>query len=217
MTQGTKVLNFGTSAYLKILALNPKPRDTALRNRRSASSGGGYDFHKAMRRIAAGHVTGELSIEETLAEFGRIEQSAERQSAIQAVNQLVGWLRGAPVTRVSDERRVLSPSGVFSVRFVPDIAVTLDGKRTLIHLWNTKQPKLTSREAIGTLGLFVREYEGAEIGVLCLRTRHLYATSEHTKSEELARMLALDVERRLISGETEDRDRLIAVGEAARS
>jgi hypothetical protein len=216
MTTGTKVFTFGTSAYLKLLALNPKPRSTEVRKRRSPS-GGGYDFHKAMRRIAAGYVSGELSIEQVHAEFARITSLPERQSAIQAVNQLTGWLSGTPARRISAERRVASPNGVFSVKFSPDIEVSRGGRRIFIHLWNTKQPKLAAREAIGTLGLFCHEYEDADIAVLCLRQRHLFVLTEQTKSEELARLLALDLERRLLSDEADTVDDLIITGESARA
>lgn len=216
MTTETKVVTFGTSAYLKLLALNPKPRSTELRKRRSPS-GGGYDFHKAMRRIAASYVSGELSIEQVHKEFARITNLPERQSAIHAVNQLTGWLGGTPARRISDERRVASPNGVFSVRFSPDIEVSRGSRRMLIHLWNTKQPKLTTRESIGTLGLFCHEYKDADIAVLCLRQRHLFALSEQTKSEELAQLLALDLERRFLSGEAGTVDDLIITGVSARA
>lgn len=200
MTKESKVFTFGTSAYLKLLGLNPKPRSTELRKRRSPS-GGGYDFHKTMRRIAATFVSGELSIEQVHAELARIVNQPERQSAIHAVNQLTSWLDGTPARRVMNENRVPSPNGLFSVRFSPDIEVFRDGRPTLIHLWNTKQPKLTTREAIGTLGLFSREYRDEDIAVLCLRQCQLFVLTERTKAEELARLLALDVERRLTSDE----------------
>jgi hypothetical protein len=202
MSKGTKVLTFGTSAYLKVLGLNPKPRSTELRKRRSPT-GGGYDFHKAMRRIAASFVSGELSVEQVHTEFARIANLPERQSAIHAVNQLARWLNGKSARRVTIENRAFSPNGVFSVRFNPDIEVSLDGRRTLIHLWNTKQPKLTNREAIGALGLFCHEYLDEDIAVLCLRQRQLFVLTEKPKAEELARLLAMDVERRLLSDEAD--------------
>lgn len=214
MTTGTKVFTFGTSAYLKLLALNPTPRTTALRKRRSPS-GGGYDFHRAMRRIAASYVSKELSIEQVHAEFAKIANLPERRSAIQAVNQLTGWLGTTPATRVSSERRIISPNDIFLVRFTPDIEVLRDGRRMLIHLWNTKQPTLTAREAIGTLGLFCQEYREADIAVLCLRQQRLFTLTQSTQAEELARLLALDVERRLLSDEGGTIDEMVITGESA--
>jgi hypothetical protein len=84
------MLNFGTSAYLKLLALNPKPRDTEIR-KRLRGGGGGYDFHKAMRRVAVGGSCGRLSQAQVLAELDRIQRLPERKAATVAVENLSLW------------------------------------------------------------------------------------------------------------------------------
>ena len=193
------MINFGTSAYLKLLALNPKPRDTELRNRLTPSEGG-YDFHKAMRHIASRFASGEIDAMDIHDELDTIKRTPERQSAVHAINQLTTWLNGRSVHLINgQEKKYVSEAGLFSVKFTPDFVVVNDERKTLVHLWNTKHPKLTSREAIGTLGLFSREYTDFEVGVLCLRSRHLFAVTETTKSEELSRLLAKDIEKRIRS------------------
>jgi hypothetical protein len=60
------MLNFGASAYLTLLALNPKPRDTEIRKRLLPSKNG-YDYYRAMRRIATNYSSHSATWEETLA------------------------------------------------------------------------------------------------------------------------------------------------------
>ena len=192
------MINFGTSAYLKLLALNPKPRDSELRKRLKPSESG-YDYHKAMRRIASQYATGEIGIGEVQAKLATIGRLPERNSAAGAINQLTRWLnrRTGNPTQETDKKYV-SPRELFSVKFSPDFSLEIDGKPTLIHLWNTKQPALSSREAIGTLGLFASEYTESNIGVLCLRTSHLYVYSEATNAGELPHLLVRYVEKRIL-------------------
>lgn len=191
------MINFGTSAYLKLLAINPKPRDSELCKRLKPSENG-YDYHRAMRRIASQYATGELDIGGVQSQLKTIGRLPERTSAVGAINQLTNWLNhrtGKPVKGV--DKKYVSPRGLFSVKFSPDFAIDIDGKSTLIHLWNTKKPALSSREAIGTLGLFAPEYTDSNAGVLCLRTSHLYVYSEATNAGELPHLLARDVEKRI--------------------
>lgn len=192
------MINFGTSAYMKTLALNPRPRDSSLR-KRIAPSESGYDFHKAMRRIAGQYFTGKLDVPALQIELLKIRRPVERAAATEAINQLDRWLAGRKIDlAIGVDQKYTSENGMFSVKFTPDFAIEIAGLPTYVHLWNTKSADLTSREAIGTLGLFERNSSAENLGVLCLRTRHLYLLGEATRASELARILARDVEKRLL-------------------
>ena len=71
------MINFGTSAYLKILALNPRPKDTQLKNRLTPSDSG-YDFHRSMRQIAPKFAAGKLDAEATVKALSSIKKTPER-------------------------------------------------------------------------------------------------------------------------------------------
>lgn len=192
------MLNFGTSAYLKLLALNPKPRDTELRNR-LVSSGGGYDFHKRMRRIATLYATGNADWGATLRELNAINEGPERTSATHALGKLTEWLGGQSAqVVVGGDVKAVSPTGLFSVKFAPDFGLDLNGKRFRVHIWNTKQPAVRLREAIGTIGLFSDETDASELAILSLRTGELFASANVQSAKDLALLLARDIERRIV-------------------
>lgn len=76
-----------------------------------------------------------------------------------------------------------SPGGMFNVRFLPDFGVEIGGKRTAIHIWNTKAPDLNRQFCHGALALFPKIYaeqDGApdDLAVLSLRDGSLYRLSE---------------------------------------
>lgn len=195
---------FGTSAYMKLLGLNPKPRDTELRDRILPTGGGGYDFHKAMRRIASEFASDEADWTTTKARLRAIKKRPERESATAAAFAFKRWGNGRSIRLLADsEQRVSSPNEVFSIKFSPDFEIELDGVPTRIHIWNTKKPHIRIREAIGTLGHFVTEDSPSSIGVLSLRTGELFLPTDYSSSRELARILAIDIEKRFlrISGE----------------
>ena len=190
---------FGTSAYLKLLGLNPKPRDTELRGRIRPTGSGGYDFHKAMRRIASEFASGQADWTTTRSRLKAISKQPERKSATAAAFALARWVGGRPIRLLdSAEQRAGSPNDVFSIRFSPDFEIHLDGTPTRIHIWNTKSPQIRIREAIGALGLFVSEDSPRSIGVLSLRTGELFLPSDYSSARDLARILALDIEKRFI-------------------
>ncbi|CAN7419737.1 hypothetical protein [Aminobacter sp. LjRoot7] len=187
---------FGTSAYLKLLALNPQPRDTEIRKRLGARKGG-YDFHKAMRRVATEYASQAVDWHTTEARLRAISQAAERQSATSAAQALMSWVNGRAIRLVQDaDQQVASPNGIYSVKFSPDFEIDLGGTATRIHIWNTIRPAINLREAIGTLGLFVPDDNPQSIGVLSLRTGELFVPTNAESSRDLARMLSLDIERR---------------------
>ncbi|WP_424992238.1 hypothetical protein [Oceaniradius stylonematis] len=197
-TVETRMINFGTSAYMKVLALNPRPRDTEIRKRLKPSESG-YDFHKAMRKISVGFASGKTDLSETMALLDAIKKPEERKSATHGANQLAKWLDGTPIEPVAGhERRVEGPDGNFTVRFTPDFRMKGAKRPVLVHIWNTKSVKLSAREAIGTLGLFEQEYSDFDLGVLCLRQSRLFVMEDATRAAELARLLARDIGKRIV-------------------
>ena len=199
---------FGTSAYLKLLALNPKPRDTEIRKRLGTQKGG-YDFHKAMRRIVTEYASATVDWNTTETRLKAISKLPERKSAISAAATLMSWINGRPIRLLKDlKQHAASPNGIYSVNFSPDFEIQLDGIATKIHLWNTIRPPIKLREAIGTLGLFVPDDAPKSIGILSLRTGELFIPSDVQSARDLARMLALDIERRFLRvTEEEHRER----------
>mgnify|MGYP001043916887 CR=1 FL=1 len=194
---------FGTSAYLKLLALNPAPRDSEVRRRLSPRKGG-YDFHKQMRRIATEYASGAFDWKMAELKFKQIKRLPERTSAISAAIALRDWVNGRPINLISESAiDTSSPNGIYAVRFWPDFQIDLNGTTTNVHIWNTFRPSITLREAIGTLGLFIDDENPASLAILCLRTKEIYQTTDVSAARELARILALDVERRFIRISTE--------------
>ncbi len=187
---------FGTSAYLKLLGLNPKPQNTSIKERLKPSKDG-YDFHRKMRRLATDFASGAVNYETTQALLKGISRDAERKSAISAISDLVRWLDGRPIRPTDNAVDVQSsPNGIFSVKFAPDFEMELSGSPVRIHMWNTIKPEITLREAIGVLGLFVNDEHPTSIGILSLRSGELFVPDNGPKSRELARFLALDIERK---------------------
>ena len=197
---------FGTSAYLKLLGHNPKSRDTEIRKRLSPSKGG-YDYHKAMRKIVTEHASGAANYEVTQRRLDSINSASERNSAKTAIRTFMEWLGDREVRLTDSSGEVKSsPNEVFSVRFTPDFEMDLDGLTTHIHIWNTIRPAIRIREAIGTLGLFVSDDHPRSIGILSLRSGELFLPADATSSRELARLMALDIEKRFIRAIEDRRD-----------
>jgi len=201
------MLNFGTSAYLKLLALNPKPRDTEIRKRLSAD-GKGYDFHKAMRRIARTHAAGSISWEQAQTELQSIRKVPEGNAAIAAVENFAKWVGKRHITSLSNnEHRSISPSELFSVIFTPDFEIELNDSKIRVHIWNTAQPTINLREAVGTLGLFAHTDDAFRIGILSLGSGELFAIADADQSRELAMLLARDIDQRILRLRAETADR----------
>ncbi|MBO6725107.1 MAG: hypothetical protein JJ911_05530 [Rhizobiaceae bacterium] len=199
---------FGTSAYLKLLALNPQPRDTEIRNRIWSTRGNPYDFHKAMRRTATAFAAGIDDWPSTRAKLKSIRKPAERISATAAVFALKRWVNDRPIRLLrGNERKIASPNEIFSVKFSPDFEIDLDGVLTQVHIWNTKKPTLRLREAIGMLGLFCASETPSSIAVVSLRTSELFLPTNYESARDLARILAIDVERRFTRIAEERRER----------
>jgi hypothetical protein len=202
------MLNFGASAYLKLLALNPKPRDTEIRKRLLPSKNG-YDYYRAMRRIATNYSSHSATWEETLAALQAIKRQSEREDATAAVKLLAQWLRHRPIEpAVNCDKHASSPSGDFSVRFRPDFEMEIDGTCTRVHIWNTLKPAPKLREAVGVLGLFCAEDDTSQQAILSLRTGELFVAKNVESARQLALLLARDIEKRIQRIREESADRL---------
>lgn len=191
------MINFGLSAYIRILSLTPRAQESALKQR-IAPSGGGYDFHKAMRKIAVPFVTGKIDIHEVRELLSAITKSPERRSAATATNNLIKWSEGEKIEVASeDAARWISPSGVFSVKFTPDFELVGAKKNTLVHLWNTKSVDLTARTALASLAAFAQYYDNHDLAVLCLRTKKLHRLEDLESAQKIANFYALHLDQKI--------------------
>lgn len=191
------MLNFGTSAYLKLLALKPKARDRELK-KRLMPDGGGYDFHKAMRRIAVGYASGKYTKNELQSKIANITRDAERNAAAIAVPRFYEWLGGRPIHALDDaELRAESPSGHFSVKFSPDFEIEHGGKSIHVHLWNTANPKIDERDVIGTMGLFAQQNIFYSLGILSLQSLDFFVINDIKSSQTISALIASQIENRI--------------------
>lgn len=86
---------FGTSAYLKLISLNPKPQRSELKKRFSPSDSP-YDFHRSLRRHANRLLAKGEKIEDVLASVSRIKKLPERTSVQSGLATLLNWRTGHP-------------------------------------------------------------------------------------------------------------------------
>lgn len=172
---GPLVLTFGFSAFLKILSLNDKAQRAAIRRRLGPSTGKGYDFHKRFRQLAHHYLVGAASLPDVIASAQTIVKSAERTSAVSALERLGLWdTRG--LGGIIDFAPAIyeSPNRLFRLKFEPDFGMWIDGKATAFHLWNTKSAKLTPNVTYGALALVAQAFQSHDsspddVGVFSLR------------------------------------------------
>lgn len=187
---------FGISAYMKVLGLKKKPQITAIKKKLEPSSGG-YDFHRQMRTIASRHILENTTGTQIAAEIKLISSISERKYAIAALKKLIEW-RSKQKGHFSNlgKRTVNSPNDVFQVELKPDFVLNTAGKQVGFHIWNTASPKLTSREALGAMGLFKDAFQELDIlAIICLKTGIIYEYGFDEKPYQLAVLLARDIER----------------------
>jgi hypothetical protein len=180
-----KTPTFGFSAFLKLNAANEKPQKTEIKKRLlPVSKGkGGYDFHKSMRHLAQKLLLENIREDELTLALQAINRPAELTSARNALQKLVDWRARNP-GRLSEFQGVKyeSPNSIFKVDFSWDFGIELNGRRTAIHLWNTKI-KLSSNVVLGILTLLPECYDGnsqapEDFAVLSLKDLKLYRWSE---------------------------------------
>lgn len=172
----------GFSAYLKLISLSQRPLDTAIRGRVSPK-GGGYDFHRSMKRAAHRLLAEGVPLDEVLASLARIKRPSERMSSIAALTRLAEWRSEYAGELLTYEPATYShSSGLFKVAFTPDFGVRLGRIGTAVHIWNTSKPALTSRMVYAALSLFPELYDASgapdDFALLSLREPHFYRLSE---------------------------------------
>ncbi|MFD3266159.1 hypothetical protein [Phenylobacterium ferrooxidans] len=186
--------NIGFSAYLKLISLNERPRDTAIRGRVSPT-GRGYDFHRSMKRAAQRLLAEGAPLDEVLATLAAIKRPSERLSAMQALTRLAAWRAENPGEFLTYKPATYAhSSGLFKVAFTPDFGVRLGRAGTAVHIWNTQKPKLTPRTVYAALSLFPELYEdgGApdDFALLSLREPQLFRLSEAGRYAGLGQSMA---------------------------
>jgi hypothetical protein len=169
------MISFGFSAFLKLLSLNEKPHRTELRRRLGPSTGGGYDFHKSFRLLARRYLVEGAELADVLAAARKITKTAERESALDALQRLEPWRAVHPGTIVTAPSVTFeSPSRLFRVHFEADLGLLAHGKITAIHIWNTMRPPLAPGAVYGALTLMAQSFSDQDhapddIGVLSMR------------------------------------------------
>jgi hypothetical protein len=186
--------NIGFSAYLKLISLNERPRDTAIRGRVSPT-GGGYDFHRSMKRAAHRLLAEDAPLADVLDALAAIQRQAERTSAIQALTRLAEWRAANPGELLSYKPATYAhASGLFKVTFTPDFGVRMGRAGTAVHIWNTQTPKLLARTVYAALSLLPGLYEDNDapddFALLSLRDLQFYRLSEAGRYSGLGETMA---------------------------
>ncbi|MCA0022925.1 MULTISPECIES: hypothetical protein [unclassified Mesorhizobium] len=195
---------FGTSAYLKLISLNPKPQRTELRKRLSPSDAS-YDFHRSLRLHANRLLAKGEGIESVLESVGRIAKLPERTSAQSGLATLLRWRISHPSKLFEVKSHIYtSPNNVFKLGFSVDFGTVIDGRRCAVHLWNTKNPPISKRLTIGALSLIKQSYpEVDNLVVLSLLDSQLFWSVEDARYTSIGHSTALRIEEVILSVEEE--------------
>jgi hypothetical protein len=169
------MVNFGFSAFVRLLSLNDRPQATVMRQRLGPASDGGYDFHKQMRRFARRYLVGGEPLQDLLAAAEAIKNPAEACSAVAALGKLETWHEetGGRIVEFGPATYV-SPGKLFTVKFDPTVALHISGRTAPIEIWNTMQPPLSQGPTYAALSIAAEAYasQGIElenIGLLSLQ------------------------------------------------
>ncbi len=139
---------FGFSAFLKLICLNDRPQRTQMRDRLQPSSDA-YDFHRSLRLRANRFLVRGESMETIVESIAGIVKAAEQNSVRTGLSALTEWRRQNPGEIIEFPPAMLeSPTGSFRVNFTPDFGMLSRGKRTAVHIWNTKRPDFNRRLAV---------------------------------------------------------------------
>jgi hypothetical protein len=176
-------MHFGFSAFLKLICLNDRPSRTEMRSR-LAGGGGGYDYHKSLRRRAHRHLVDGVDMIEIVASLGEITRAPERRSVTQGLTRLQTWREeyGGAITPFP-AATFDSPSGLYKVTFAPDFGIQFRSGSIAVHIWNTARPALIPRMVYAALSLFPDLYSDLrrppdDLAVLSLADLRLYRLSE---------------------------------------
>jgi hypothetical protein len=191
--RGLELVNFGFSAFLKLLSLNEKPYKTEVRRRVGPSTGSGYDYHRSFRLLARRFLVENVAIAEILASAEKITRSSERQSALGALQRLETWRAAHPGRIVAVPPAIFeSPAHLFRVKFEADFGLHARGRTTAIHLWNTMRPPLSADATYAAITLAAQAFDSlddapGDLGVLSMREpSRLYRLSDVGDQSALA-------------------------------
>jgi hypothetical protein len=196
----SQVPKFGFSAFLKLINANPNPQKRLVRDRFRPSTGG-YDFHKSLRQRVQRMAFANLAFEDALASAAEIGKKAERESAVKGLRQFSQWRQQNPgPLSACDGFLFSSPQGLFKVQFTSNFLIELNGRRTAVHLWNTRQT-LSAGLVNASLCMVANRHplEGRpdDFAVLSLQDGRLFRWSDASKEtaaygERLLEVLDLD-------------------------
>lgn len=210
---------FGFSAYLKLISLNPRPQRREIRNRLTPSESG-YDFHRSMRQLATRYALERGRLDPFVEQLRAIGPPAERAAATQAIARLHAWLEHNSGQCIRSNARIYeSPRGIFRIRYQPDFRL-LGSDHVDVHLWNTANPELSNRLALGALRMISVDtpFDGsADLSVLSLRNMTHLRASDAQGFELIGRRTVQAVEDMFIDIAEEIRAPIPEVRDAPRA
>jgi hypothetical protein len=188
------MLTFGFSAYLKLVCLNDKPQVSEVKKRVSPS-GKPYDFHRSFRLISRKMLLESVPIDEIADAIQNIKREPERNSAKKAIKEIIAWRKASKAMELFKAPSMIyeSPGSMFQVRFDPDFAAHIDGRKTAIHLWNTQKPQLQRTFVLSSLALMAGKYKSEEDGVDDIAVYSLVDHQMYRLGDEAERRRALEV------------------------
>lgn len=177
-----KIPTIGFSAYLKLVCIKESQQKRALRERYSSGKKG-YDFHRSLRLMINGIAIDKMPVHQALGSLNNIKKKAEKNSATNGIKRFLTWL--SPITKPFQPCESLtfsSPNKNYKILFKPDFLTELSGRRTAVHIWNTKT-KLSEDIVLASLCAVASRYPDTHLrpddfAVLSLQDGKLYAWSE---------------------------------------
>jgi hypothetical protein len=193
----SKVPVFGFSAFLRLACSSEKPQKSGVRKRHSPAKKGGYDFHKSLRAAVRRLSSEPKSEDEVLKYLKEIKRPAERASAVRGFIAFAKWRKGnAEPSGACEPIFITSPKGLYKIKFDADLLLDIGGRRTAVHVWNTKS-KLDRNTVMALLSVLARSWPDLQsrpddFAVLSLPDDKLYKWSDDPKKYRAAGELLLD-------------------------
>jgi hypothetical protein len=180
----SRIPNFGFSAFLKLICLADKPQKRAVRERHKPSTGG-YDYHKSLRSRIQQVAFEGLSEANVLASTEQITKGPERESAKRGLKRFFEWRSTNPgALELCDSLTFQSPKGFLKITFQPNFLLEINGRRTAVHVWNTKS-KLSRNLVLAALSLVAARFPETtrpdDFAILSLQDGTVYRWSDATK------------------------------------
>ncbi|MCQ2003998.1 hypothetical protein [Rhizobium sp. NRK18] len=184
-----QIPTMGFSAFLKLISLSDKRQKSTIRERHKPSKDSKpYDRHRSLRRAIQKLATGTQTPAEVFAATSLIKNKGERRSTRLGIIRFLKWRKANPgQINFCDAIVIQSPGGFFRIRFEANCVMEMGGRRTAIHIWNTKEPKLQKSIVIAALTLVQRNWPKEsdlvdDFAILDLRNMQLHRWSENPKA-----------------------------------